>query len=94
MRTSTWAYWLIALLLGAMVVLFVADLAGGPFEPDWRWASFVGLAAFAIWIGPRFFSGYSGRPGSFLQGAAIWLGIALVFALLYVYRHELGLPID
>jgi hypothetical protein len=94
MRNSAWAYWLIALVLGAAVVFFIADLAGGRFEPDWRWASVVALGAMAIWIAPRFFAHYSGRPGPFLQNIAIWLGIALVFALIYAYRNELGLPFD
>ena len=95
MRDSPWIWWLIALVLGAAVAFFIADLAGGRFEPDWRWASFVALGALAIWIAPTFLAHYRGRgSGSFLQSVAIWLGIAVVFALIYAYRHELGLPID
>lgn len=96
MRREPWVWWLIALVLGASVALLVVDLAGGigGFQPDWRWASFIWMLALAVWIGPSVFANYRGRSGNMLRGAAVWLGIALVFALLYVYRHELGLPID
>lgn len=96
MRSEPWVYWLIALVLGATVVLFVLDFAGGigGFQPDWRWASFIWMLALALWIAPSVFTRYEGRAGSMLRATAVWLGIALVFALIYAFRGELGLSID
>ena len=96
MRKEPWVYWLIALVLGATVVFVVVDLAGGVggFEPDWRWVGVVWMVALGVWVVPQFWPQYAGRPGRLLQSIAIWLGIALVFALIYAFRHELGLPIN
>lgn len=86
---------LAAFLLTAAILFVVADFAGGigGFVPDWRWASLVSLLALAIWLAPTLGT-YRGRVSTALTYIAIWLAIALVIALLYVYRGALGLPVN
>lgn len=84
---------LIAMLMAAAILFIAADFAGGifGFVPDWRWAGLVSLLAMTIWLTPSL-ARYRGHASTALTYLAIWLAIAVLVALVYVYRGELGLP--
>ena len=89
MDRSRVAETLIVVILAAIVVFVIADLAGGIGDfPNERWAAAIAGVCLAAWIGPRALARYRGDAGGALTAIAVWLGLACAAALLYVYGQE------
>lgn len=80
---------LVAVVLAAIATFVVADLAGGLGTfPNERWAAAVAMICLAVWIGPGVLRRYAGNGGAALKAVVVWLIIALVIALLYIYGKD------
>lgn len=80
---------LVCLILATILVFVVADLAGGMGGfPNEKWAAAIAMIALAAWIGPGALRRYSGNASGALSAFAIWLGLAVAVALLYVYGKD------
>ncbi|GLK55562.1 hypothetical protein JOD31_000481 [Methylopila capsulata] len=79
---------LVVAILATIMVFVIADLAGGFGDfPNERWASAVALVCIAVWIGPGALARWRGNASGAVRAVALWLAIAVVIALAYVYGH-------
>jgi hypothetical protein len=81
---------LVVAILATILVFVIADMAGGFGDfPNERWASALALICVAVWLGPGVLARWRGNASGAVRAVALWLAIAVVIALAYVYGHGL-----
>lgn len=88
-----YAWIALAIVAAGITIVVLADIFGTTARGD-QIVSLVAAMALLVFVGGGALGAYQGRGTMFLQHVAIWLGLIVVFVLLYNYRHALGFNFD